>query len=284
MLVKQFDKKHGEIEKGRGALVFQVERLQRIRQILAAQKSVSVIELSDVLDVSEITIRRDFEKLEKDGFLNRTHGGAVLNAAWEPIETVKTQPQNIHIPVADIPYLNGELGHLCVDILENYDVVFLTRTPSNIAMAKHLHEKNEITVVTNSLEIMMAMGENRSSRVLLTGGQVDYERWTLQMNHRDPGAAEFKVNKAFIHVQGIDFQGGVTVNDYNDVLLYEYLKQVTNGDIVIVVEGMVFGKTGLYKIEDLENIMVVVTDGQIPDDYKTWLYSKGVKIHQKFEL
>lgn len=264
--------------------MFQVERLQRIRQILSAKKSVSVIELSDVLDVSEITIRRDFEKLEKDGFLHRTHGGAVLNTEWQAQEVPQKPAQGAAIPVAQIPSLNGELGRLCVDIVENYDVVFLTRTPSNIAMAKHLHEKAEVNVVTNSLEIMMAMAEDRSSRVLLTGGKVDYERWTLQMNLMDPATAALKVNKAFIHVQGLDFNGGISVNDYDDVMLYQFLKKTVQGDIVLVVEGMVFGKTGLYKIDELDQVAALVTDGQMPDDYKTWLYRKGAKIYQKFDL
>ena len=59
--------------------MFQIERLQLIKQILSEKKSVDVMWLSGQLEVSEVTIRRDLEKLETEGFLKRTYGGAILN-------------------------------------------------------------------------------------------------------------------------------------------------------------------------------------------------------------
>lgn len=265
--------------------MFQLERLQKIRQILIAKKSVSVMELSDVLDVSEITIRRDFEKLEKNGFLQRTHGGAILNPLYQEELNAPSAPDGPYaLPQLSIPPLNEELGRLCVDIVENYDVVFLGRCPSTLAMARQLREKTDVVVITSSIEIMLTLSVHKSNRVILTGGKVDFDRWTLQTGGSEVSFPAITVNKAFLHAQGIDFKGGVTVNDHEDLLVYRQIKQRTGGDVILVVEGALFGKVGLYRADDLENITAVVTDSRIPDDYKAWLYKRGVKIYQKFDL
>lgn len=265
--------------------MYQLERLQKIRQILAAKKSVSVIELSDDLNVSEITIRRDFERLEKDGFLQRTHGGAILNPQYHeepPAQAAPSDPYRLPRPV--IPPLNEELGRLCVDIVENYDVVFLGRCPSTLAMAKRLRQKTDVVVITNSIEIMLALSADKTNRVMLTGGKVDFDRWMLQTGGHDTSFPVITVNKTFLHAQGLDFDGGVTVNDYEDMLVYRQLKNRTGGDVILVVEGALFGKVGLYKADELSGVTAVVTDSSIPDEYKAWLYRRGVKLYQKFDL
>lgn len=57
------------------------DRIQAIKQMVANDKKVTVSNLSGIFQVTEETIRRDLEKLEYEGFLTRTYGGAVLNTA-----------------------------------------------------------------------------------------------------------------------------------------------------------------------------------------------------------
>lgn len=268
--------------------MFQIERLQRIKQILTVKKAISVIELSDILDVSEMTIRRDFEKLEKDGFLQRTHGGAVLfdellkESIDETLPELKIKYTNL--PITSIPSSSIELGKICAGIIEDYDIIFLGRCPSNIAITQMLDEKEDVIVVTNSIEIMLEMSRNKKNRVILLGGRVDFERWLLQKNGDSDSFAGIKVQKAFLRVQGIDFASGITFNDYEDLLTYNQLKDCTTGDIVIVAEGTLFGRTGLHCADSIDNITAIVTDAQIPDDYKNRLYRNGVKLYQKFNF
>jgi DeoR/GlpR family transcriptional regulator of sugar metabolism len=63
--------------------MFAIERIKIIKDYLNKDKHVSVAKLSSLLNVTEVTIRRDLEKLESEGFLKRAHGGAVLNADLE---------------------------------------------------------------------------------------------------------------------------------------------------------------------------------------------------------
>ncbi len=262
--------------------MFQIERLQKIKQILLAQKSVSVMDLSEQLDVSEITIRRDFEKLEKNGFLRRTHGGAVLQMDYTETAALDTEHTGHFGAIPDVSERYTALGKICADIVEDYDVVFLGKCPSNLVMAKSLREKNDVVVITNYLDIVSVMNGDRKSKVLLTGGQVDYNKMIMRSSIGLPFIG-LNVTKAFLHVQGLDFEAGVTVNDSEDKLIYEQLKQ-TAGEVIIVAEGNLFGKAGLLKVDDLFQITTVVTDDRIPDEYKSTLYRKGIQIYQKFDL
>lgn len=265
--------------------MFQVERLQKIQQIVTAKKSVSVIELSDILNVSEITIRRDFEKLEKDGILKRTHGGAVLNTSSAPPAQAEAADASLTLNYEpQLPQIYVDLGGLCADIVENYDIIFLGRGPSNVAMAQRLREKTDIVIVTNSLEVTMVLAQDKRNRVILTGGEVDFNRLMLRSEQRAASFPDITVNRAFIHAQGIDFERGITVNDYEEVKVYEQLKKCTAGEIVVVLEGTLFGKAGMHKLDDVANIKAIVTDSRIPDEYKNILYRQGVRIYQKFDL
>ncbi len=261
--------------------MFQIERLQKIKQILLQEKSVSVVELSENMNVSEITIRRDFEKLEQDGFLTRTHGGAILNSRSSAV------PEQVFEEQSTIPFSISErseaLGSICCDIVDDYDVVFLTKCPSNLVLAYNLKEKTDIVVITNYLDIVTVMAQNKKNKVILIGGEVDYDRMTTRRGNFDSPENHFKVGKAFVHVQGIDFDSGITVNDYEDKIMYDRLKQ-SAAEIIIVMEGVLFGKTGLIKIDDVANLTTLVTDDNIPDDYKIAFFRMGVKLYQKFDL
>lgn len=266
--------------------MFQVERLQKIKQILNSRKSVSVIELSDELLVSEITIRRDFEKLEKDGFLFRTHGGAVLNSRYdnEDFSEVHDQRGGVMLPTLQVSEADAMLGKQCADLVEDYDILFLGQCPSNIAMAGWLHTKQNLVIATNSIQVMLALSANRTNSILLAGGKVNYDRWVLEHTKDHSSYPSVRMNKAFIHVHGIDFEGGVTVNDYEDTLLYQELKNIIAGEIVLVAEGTLFGRVGLYQVETLDKVTTIVTDHKIPDEYKAHLFRQGVRMYQKFNL
>ena len=264
-----------------GILLFQIERLQKIKQILLQKKSISVTELSESMNVSEITIRRDFEKLEQEGFLTRTHGGAVLNVL--PFFAQTAAPEEDGLDSFHVSQGNRELGGICSDIVEDYDVIFLTRCPSNLALANDLKDKAEVVVVTNSLEIVEVMKKHTKNKVILLGGEVDYDRMCTRHGSLGAKGNPIKIGKAFIHVQGIDFNNGITVNDYEDKVMYDMLKQ-SSSEIIIMAEGTLFGKTGLIKLDDIDSVATLVTDDHIPYDYKNSFFRRGVRLYQKFDL
>jgi len=94
--------------------VFALERFRVIRTYLAEHHQAEVRSLSDLLNVSEVTVRRDLEKLEQDGFLIRTHGGAVLSdgrsdSPWNPIEAADAEIASEENDIEEIGETAGRL-------------------------------------------------------------------------------------------------------------------------------------------------------------------------------
>jgi DeoR family transcriptional regulator, fructose operon transcriptional repressor len=262
-------------------IMFQIERLQKIRQIIREQKSVDVLWLSNYLRVSEVTIRRDLEKLEKEGVLKRTYGGAVLDETNAP-----TDPQEMKETVEAefiISEQNRALGELSASIVEDYDILFLDRCDSNMILAEKISPKKGIVVFTNSLDILTVMAKHKNNKVILTGGSMDYGKNIMSNFNSGVPFPDIMVNKAFLHIHAVDIDYGIAVNESEDAYLYGELK-VKAQSIVAIMEKSVFNKIGLIRVDNISGINYVITEEGIPDKYKTCFYKNGVQLHQKFDL
>ena len=264
--------------------MFQIERLEKIKQILTEQKSADVIWLSSYLKVSEVTIRRDLEKLESEGFLKRTYGGAILNNdTASSSQTGQIQHMQSAVKPVLISDSARDLGEICLTLVEDYDVIFLGRGESNRALAERLYERTGVVVFTNSLMVLQIMEHDRKYKVILTGGEVDYVKKVMSNSSIGIPFPDIRVNKAFLHIQGADLEYGLTVNEQEDAWIYREIKSKSR-NMVVIMEGKVFDKIGLIKVDDICGGDYVVTDSSIPEDYKRCFYKNGIRLHQKFDL
>jgi len=259
--------------------MFQIERLQKIRQIIKEQKSVDVLWLSNYLRVSEVTIRRDLEKLETEGILKRTYGGAVLDETNSSGDAMGTG----EAAETAVSEKSKALGELSASIVEDYDILFLDRCDSNLILAEKICAKKGVVVFTNSLDILAIMAKYKSNKVILTGGSVDFGKNIMSNFNSGVPFPDIRVNKAFLHIQAVDIDYGIAVNESEDAYLYNELKAKAQS-IVAIMEKSVFNKIGLIRVDDISGIDYVITEEGIPDKYKTCFYKNGVQLHQKFDL
>ena len=129
--------------------MFMEERLNEILEIIKEEKKVLVKDLSDKFNVSESMIRKDLQRLEKEGKIKRTYGGAILER-----ESSYDEKTNSRIFV-DLES-KSRLGELVLDVIEDNDVIFLdiSTTNHNIDMMLSNTKKN-ITIITNMNRIVM---------------------------------------------------------------------------------------------------------------------------------
>ena len=151
--------------------MFAIERQRMIKQLLNQNKHVSVAELSCCLNVSEVTIRRDLEKLEGERFLMRTHGGAVL------LDPDSGEPA----AQADDGVLSAEDGideiaDLAASMIVDNDIIYLGSGMVSDAIAQRLSGKRNLIVLTCSLPVAAALYRNRDLQVIIPGGAVRRQR------------------------------------------------------------------------------------------------------------
>jgi DeoR/GlpR family transcriptional regulator of sugar metabolism len=258
-------------------LMFAIERIRIIKNYLYTKKKASVNELSQMLNVSEVTIRKDLEKLEEEGFLIRTHGGAVLKKQEKPKNTFSDY-NGIAISDSQFGVLYDEIANIAIHIIENGDVIMLTNGIINYHIAKKLKEKKNITVLTNDLLISIEASSSSSNKAVLLGGDVDFDTKVTYGALTVLNIQKFFVNKLFIEVDGIDAETGISVSNMDKANLINSILPNSREKIVLCLASN-FNKTAFYNISNINIADKIVTNPNIDDYYKKLLSNNGIQLY-----
>ena len=139
------------------------ERLMVIRQNIQNMKKVSVAELSKQCAVTEETIRRDLDKLEKEGVVTRIHGGAIWNS--------DVQKENVHFYKRLTKHLREKqnIARKTVSLLEKRSTIIADSSTTVMEALKLVPDTGEVTIVTNSTEVFREF-QQTSLHIISTGG------------------------------------------------------------------------------------------------------------------
>lgn len=255
--------------------MFAIERLNKIKEILFQEKRVDVFELSKMFSVTEVTIRRDLDKLEQEGFLVKTYGGAVLNdkhlagaPAAQTLEKVSEEKQMI--------------GKIASRMIEEGDAIFLGPGSTCLEIAKNIKQKR-ITVVTNDLMIGYELRNNPGVKVIVTGGDLIQSTSILAGGFTLQALKGIYISKAFIGVRGINFNSGYTVDSYEEAMVVEEVMKKSN-DFIIVADYTKFNYTAFARVGDLLMAGKVITNKQVPVEYKRFYFENDIKLYTTFEF
>ncbi len=249
------------------------ERRELILNQLREDRSVVVGELSRKFDVSEETIRRDLALFEKEGIATKSYGGAVLHedvAAELPFQIRKKHnSQNKRVIGALVAGLVNDGEHLLLD-------------PSTTALyvVKLLREagKKNITIITNSVEVLMECAEYDGWQVISTGGQMQSEKYALVGPKAIDSIENYHVDKAIISCRGLDIDRGLT--DSN-VLLSDIKKTMIENasERILVMDSSKFDQICFSKICGTEDIDVLVTDEVPSEAWRGYLQNNGIRCY-----
>jgi DeoR family fructose operon transcriptional repressor len=254
------------------------ERHKKIKQLLLEYNKVDVGNLSGILAVSEVTIRKDLEKLEREGFLIRTHGGAVLRDDVLQEEAPSE---------ADVPNIESKkmIGLFSAALIQDRDVVFIGPGSTCIQIAKNLRDKKDIIVVTNNLGVMSELAGLPNCRVLGTGGELDASEYGVMLtgdimirNIRD-----MYINKAFISVDGISFKRGYMMRNAFLAQMYRTLKEFSD-EIIVVADHSKFGVNSLAGVGNLTFADKVISDQLAPHEYIKYFFEHDIQVFTTYPL
>lgn len=233
-----------------------IERKNEILSILQRERSVMVSDLSQRYHVTEETIRRDLEKLAREGFVKKTYGGAVL-----------TENTNTDLPFKIREKTNRTekmvIGRAIPGLIEEGESIILDSSSTSLSAAKNLKHFKNLTIITNSIEIMMELSGNKGIRLVSTGGVMRDSALSLGGKIAEESLLHYNVDKAIMSCKGIDQQKGIT--DSND--FEANLKTVMAGcarQIIWLVDGSKFNRVNFVKILEFRRGDIVVTD-RMPD-------------------
>lgn len=229
-----------------------VERRNRILEKLQREKKVIVSELSREFQVSEETIRRDLERLDQDGFAVKSYGGAVLNE-----KSGLDMP--FHVRKKENPEGKRKIAALMEGIIEDGEHIILDPSTTAVSIARALKGKEKLTVITNSIEVMLELSDVPDWNIISSGGSLKEGYLALVGPRAIEGLGAFNVEKAVFSCKGIDMEKGIT--DGNE--LFSQAKQTMMKSAkqrILAVDHSKFGKVAFSRICGIHDVDLVVTD------------------------
>lgn len=231
------------------------QRREKILELLKEDGSAKVIKLAKIFKVSEVTIRQDLEKLEKDGFIKREHGGAFL--------------KNVEDSVKSFIPLNKEnldkkeiIGKVAADLIESGEIIILDSGSTTTEIAKNLIGRNGITVITNALNIALLLGAESGIEVIVTGGEFKPPTLSLTGGKAATFFEDIHVDKLFLATAGISLRSGLTYPSISDIVVKKAMIDAAD-TTYLVADSSKIGKNAFASLGALSLIDYIITDENI---------------------
>ena len=244
------------------------ERINAIATRLVQEKMVTVKELSEETGLSRGTIRRDLNELEARGIAVRTHGGATL--------AQEIGGQFIYRSRADANYLaKSKIGELAARLIEDGDTVFLDASTTCLYLAKKLVEK-EVTIITNSIQILFELMNFDNIRLICTGGIVRSKEMDFYGESVENLINSYCARKAFFSSTGFDFSYGATSSLEVEARIQRAM--IRNAEMVVYLcDQTKFGRVCYNKVADVSELTYLITDGKLLPEWEQQI-GKNLKI------
>ncbi len=257
--------------------MFAIERINIIKNYLQRDRHVSVAMLSNLLNVTEVTIRRDLEKLEREGFLTRTHGGAVIK---DDADSDIGYPAETPLNLTELSLLQ-EIADTVFHLVADNDIIMLTDGRTNRYIAKKLTQKNNLTVLTNDLLIALEFSSSPGNHLILLGG--DLEEFAIYGQLAINNMQNFSLNHLIVEVDGISKNFGVTVSSINKASLIQQACK-TAKTVSIICPASQFGEKSFYRVGDISIANKVITDSTLDDTYKDYLFDLNIPLYTSVDI
>ena len=255
----------------KSAPLLPVERQQRILEILREELSVRGSRLGELLEVSEMTIRRDLDILERQGVVERTHGGAVFRQ-----ERVVGR-FHYNSAVQENLREKQRIARRAADMIEPNDIIFLGEGTTCAQMIRYVDSGMPFTIFTNNLGVISEI-EDKTGDLILLGGAYNHTTRALAGPLTMEMISQVNVTKLFLGVDGFSLNAGLTTPNLEMATVDRSMIRHTRGKVIVMADHSKFGLVAEIVITPIKNIDVLITDRKIPDDFEQDLRSMDVEV------
>jgi DeoR/GlpR family transcriptional regulator of sugar metabolism len=228
------------------------QRRQAVLRRLTALGEVGFAELAEEFGVSEMTIRRDVESLEGEGLARRVRGGAisVTSRSYEP-------PFAIRATTA--AEAKTAIGAAAARLVNDGDTIIVDVGTTTLELARALHGRRGVTVVTPALPVAVELGNDPDIRVVVTGGQVRQGELSLTGGMAEDAFTAMNCDLAFIGVAGVCAVPGLTEYNPDDARVKRAAIAAARRTIVLA-DSSKLGRIAFATVAPLSAVDALVTD------------------------
>ena len=249
------------------------ERHEFIARELEEKGQVSVTELSVMLNVSEVTIRKDLSLLESNNILYRAHGKAIKISPY--INDRDVNEKEHHYPAE-----KSAIGRAAARLIEPNDSIIIASGTTVLFFAREIlpdEVQGRLTVITPALNVASVLAKNQNIEVILLGGIVRGSALSAVGCDAERMMENFTSSKLFLGVDGLDLEYGLSTTNLLEANLNRQMIRSTQKTIVLC-DSSKFGRRGFSRICGIDDIDQIITDKGIAPHTLEALRQRGIEV------
>ncbi len=245
------------------------ERINKITELLAKRGYMSVLELAEVMNVSDMTIRRDLEKLDKEGLIRRTHGGAYIELSM--LEVDYHIRETVYLPEKEA------IGRKAYTLIQPGESIFIDAGSTTSFLASSIDDTKKLTVVTHSIVVSQALMNKHNVDTIMLGGKLHSATQSLIGPLTEEGLKKFKYTKAFLGTSGINLSEGLTISTIDEVPIKRQAA-LNSKRVILLADSTKFNKDVLAVFLRIDEIDTIITDWHLKETDRKILEEKGIEV------
>ncbi len=247
-----------------------IERKREILSRLASDGKVIVAELAREFGVTEETVRRDLEKLDSEGLAYKIYGGAVSRKS-----SALDLPYSVRV-AANVAE-KEIISELAANFIKDGDRLMLDSSSTAIYIVKKLKSKKNLTVITNSVKILLELSDKPDFTVLCTGGNLKEGSLSLIGSSAEKMISSYHVDFAVCSCKGIDMSLGVTDSNEMDGRVKQAMFASADKKMLALDSGK-FDNKSFVRLCDVKELDMIVTNACPSEQWQSYCAEQGVRL------
>lgn len=246
------------------------ERHQLILKKLHEDQQVNIQELSELLEVSGVTIRKDLKLLEDKNLLFRTRGGGSIN-----------NPYTVERPINEKELIRQDekqrIARMALSIIGDNDSIIIGSGTTVFELAKCLHPQHHITVITPAVKVTMELCHRPNVDVLQLGGLTRPNSSSVAGFQAERTLEDISCGILFLGIDGIDLDFGLSITNLTEASLNQKMIESAQ-TVAVLADSSKFGRRGLGKVCNLDQVQYIITDSGVSPAVVKQVEERGIKV------
>src|SRR5262245_8705351 len=247
-----------------------LERQEQLLRFVEQRQRATVIEISERFSISLATVRRDLEAMAGRGQIERFHGGA---------KAVRKAPPELPVlqRAGDQSEEKWRIGRAAAELVQEGETVFLSSGTTTLEVARHLRNRQHLTVITNALPVINELIGLPTITVVGLGGLLRHSEMSMIGHLTEQALAEVHAHKIILGIRALDIERGLT-NDYLPETMTDRAILAGGGEVIIVADHTKFRRVSTAFVAPITAMQTLVTDAKAPSDFVAALTDRGIRV------
>lgn len=239
---------------------------------MESKDSIMVKDLVKRFNVSEVTIRKDLEQLEKKNLLIKVRGGAIKIPK-------KRSFQELDVDIKRLENYTSKqkIGKIAIKLIAENETIILDSGTTTYEIAKNLNKFQNLTILTNAIDIAALLNSYKKFKVIIPGGVIRTESYSIGGQLAETFFTNFYCDKLFLGVDSFDIEKGLSTPNLEEASINKIMISIAK-EVIAVADSSKFNKPGFALIAPTSAVHTVVTDSGLREEIKQQLIKKGIKV------